>query len=210
MFLERLAQKKDEFLDQVEMRKNGMLPTFTKKDNMDTLVFKEVRYLYIIPRLLEMIDDIKVVMIKRDPIAVLNSWVNAPKEFDSQWDINEEWYFATKKNRYMPENYYGYGKWKEAMAMFIEMVTLYPNKAILTEYEELNKNTIGETKRLFEFCNIDYTENTELFIEASHRNTIENAYSVYRKDGFVKKEQMLPERIKELIINDISWNGWLR
>ena len=36
----------------------------------------------------------------RDPIATLNSWINAPKEFDPNWSISRELFWAIKMGAY--------------------------------------------------------------------------------------------------------------
>ena len=57
---------------------------FLKKE-ITHLVWKEVRYHHITENLLKN-SDIKIIYIKRNPVDVINSWYNAPKEFDKTWN----------------------------------------------------------------------------------------------------------------------------
>ena len=53
---------------------------FAKSARPAGVLFKEVRYLHLIPLLLR--SGVRVVFIRRHPVDVLNSWYQAPREFD--------------------------------------------------------------------------------------------------------------------------------
>ena len=57
-------------------------------------------------------EEIKIILLVRNPLAVLASWLNAPREFrkDLGWKELEEWRFATAKNQDRQEEFYGYEK----------------------------------------------------------------------------------------------------
>lgn len=203
-FFGKLKLKEDEFLDRSDMRKDGLYPYFEKK-NGSILAFKEVRYLYMIPHLLETFQNVKVVMILRDAIDTINSWINAPKEFRKEWDINKEWYFAQSKNLYRPENYYGYAKWKEAWMLFREMEKIYPHNAIITRYEDLYNDSLRETKRLFEFCDLELDKQTLGFLRESQQQTVTDSYGVFRKKGEERTHQLyISDDIKNEIRKDLE------
>lgn len=203
-FFDELLQVDDEFLDQIQMRENKFFPTFNKAEGKKTLVFKEVRYLYLIPHLLQMIERIKIVMILREPISTLESWINAPSEWKKEWKLEEEWYFAQSKNEYKPENYYGYAKWKEAKMLFESMHRQYPNNTYLLDYDELRQNTETQIKNAFSFCNLEYTKQTAQFIYDSKNKTVDNSYGVYRKFGEDKLHHcQLPNQLKEYVRQDL-------
>lgn len=205
-FIELYEEKDDIFLNQTEQRNSGKFPVFEKDiDNLSILAYKECRYLYTIPILLREDTDIKVIGIVRNPVDVLESWLNSPRGYKKEWNIYDEWNLAARKNEYKPENYFGYYKWKECLKMFADMRELYPKQFIVVRYEDLVSNPIKETKHLFCFSGIPYTTQTEQFIIDSKSKTNNDVYSVYRKRGFQSERKMyLPEDIKEEIRRDLK------
>lgn len=205
-FEELYRENNDEFLNQIEQRRTGKYPIFKKdEENLFSLVYKECRYLYTVPFLLKEDADIKVIGIVRNPIDVLESWLNSPHGYKRKWDIYGEWKWAARKNEYRPENYFGYYKWKECIKMFADMMESYPRQFVVVRYEDLVDDTVYETKRLFQFCNISYTDQTEQFILDSKSKTNDDVYSVYREKGHKSEREMyLPEDIKEEIKRDLK------
>ncbi len=205
-FEELYLECDDAFLNQTEQRKMGLCPIFENKDQEgDILVYKEVRYLYSIPLLLKLFDDIKVIGIVRNPIHVLESWMNAPSEYKDFWKIDEEWKFAQSKNEYRPENYYGYVKWKECIKMFWDMQNEYPDNFMIVRYEDLFENSIVKTKELFSFASMPFDRQTEEFIINSQSRTVDHAYSVYRvKSEKRERKIVLSEKIRAKIYQDLQ------
>lgn len=206
-FSDLYNEKNNEFLNQTKEREEGICPKFKKNNSeSDILVYKEVRYLYTIPLLLDKMPNIKIIGIVRNPYDVLESWINAPSEFKKEWNIEEEWYFGQNKNEYKPENYYGYSKWKECMKMFKEMQKKYPKKFFLIQYEKLYKNAEKTVREIFDFCEIPFDKQTVDFIYESQNKTVANAYGVYRKkDGGKLGKRKLPNKIKEMIYRDLQY-----
>lgn len=171
----------DAFLDQKEQRAAGRLPTFSKANNaFDILTYKEVRYLYTIDNILAQCPNFLLIGIVRNPIHTLNSWLNAPKEYNSNWDVAEQWRDAPLKNQELRENFYGYNKWKEAFKLLIEMENKYKGQVYLVKYEDIVSNVINQTIKMFQFCDIPFGEQTIKFISESQKRTINDAYAVYR------------------------------
>ena len=54
-------------------------PKFKKVENPSFLVMKMVRFHYMIKKFLDTIDDVKVIGIVRNPLAVINSWLSSPR-----------------------------------------------------------------------------------------------------------------------------------
>jgi hypothetical protein len=127
-------------------------PSFTKSSNPTHLVFKETRYLQVVENLLQAGDDVVVVGIIRDPLATLASWVGAPKEFLSDWDVREEWRRAPKKNGGRAEEYFGFERWKEVATNFLRFETLYPDRFRLVRYAALNQSPDSVISDLFTFA----------------------------------------------------------
>lgn len=204
-FFDELICYDNVFLNQTDMREKGYYPKFEKDySSGKILVFKEVRYLYIIPHLLKVVPNIKVVMISRDVFGMMESWINAPAEYKKDWNIYEEWYFAPSKNDFLPENYYGYSKWKESQVLFKKMEREYGDKAIRIRYEDLCSDTLVQVKRLFDFCGLELEKQTINFLRESQSKTVDNAYGVYRKKGETLNKVKVPEEIKDWIKKDLE------
>ena len=172
------------------------------KNTPKTLLFKETHYINILSHLLQ-ITDVKIIGLVRSPFAVINSWLKIPKEFDPSWNVKEEWLNANKKNEDKVTHFFGYNKWKEATFLFLDLKKQYPKQFYLINYKDLIAETYSEIKQLFEFCDLEYTKQTETFIKQSTSSNSTDAYHVFKQ----KKDDMdwkktLPDFIKDKIMAD--------
>ncbi|MAA79118.1 MAG: hypothetical protein CL916_07635 [Deltaproteobacteria bacterium] len=178
-FFKQLAQTTDGFILQKEQRSVGTLPTFSDGE-ISHVVYKEVRYHHILKNLCNLQSGIKLVLLIRNPIAVMNSWVNSPKEFNPSWNIDEELLFAPKKNLSRKEESYGLQAWIDTTKLFEYLAATFPNDVILIRYSDLKGNTVQTTKTLFDFCHLTYDEPTETFLDKSQTTFVSGTYSVFR------------------------------
>ena len=181
-FFDDILETEDDFVLQKKTKKEGVIPIF-KKHTASTIVYKEVRYHHILKNLLEQDKNLIVIGLIRNPLSVINSWLKAPKEFrkDLGWDEIEEWRFAKKKNMDRIEEFNGFEKWKEVTLLFTELEKLYPNRFYLLRYDNLLVNPKKEVEKLFMFCGLNYTEQTNNFIvSSSNIDHTDEAYSVFR------------------------------
>ncbi|MFW6272216.1 MAG: sulfotransferase domain-containing protein [bacterium] len=206
-FFDDILNTDDDFVLQKEAIYKNLVPTFTKS-TITHLVYKEVRYHNILKNLLKKDKEIKVLGIVRNPMAVINSWLNAPKEFKKElgWKVMEEWRYAPKKNLEKPEEFNGYEKWKEVAYLFEKLKNIYPDRFYLVKYDDLLKNTLNMVKDLFSFCELELEEQTIDFINKSKNIDKSNEkYSVYRtKYSDNQWENELPKEIVSEIRKDIS------
>lgn len=204
-FEELYLENKDDFLNQTDKRENGIYPLFhMKQENASILAYKEVRYLYTIPLLLQKYREIKIIGIIRNPYDVLESWINAPSEYNPEWNIYEEWNFAASKNEYRPENYFGYNKWKEFIKMCFDMQKRYPQNFEMVRYEDLESDACYVAKKIYAFAKMPFTEQTKEFIRLSQSKTVESSYGVYRKKNQERKRKYyLPSDIRNKIAMDL-------
>ncbi|MFM9824803.1 sulfotransferase domain-containing protein [Flavobacterium sp.] len=204
-FYKEIGESNDDFLNQIEARKKGKMTFFKKKDYIKSIVYKEVRYHHIIENLLINDSEIKVIGLVRNPLAVINSWLNAPKEFkkDLGWDLQEEWRYASKKNQNKPEEFNGYEKWKEVTKLFLDLKQRYPNQFCMVNYDDLLQNTEKEVVNLFEFCGLVINAQTKSFLTESKKINHSDAYSIFkskRTDNIWRES--LPKFIIDEIFND--------
>lgn len=181
-FFDLLETSNDDFLDQTEARRRGVLPKFDKTVATH-VVYKEVRYHHILPNLARKAgDDAKIILLARNPFSVIHSWLNAPREFRSDlgWTVEEEWRYALKKNLNRPEEFNGYEKWKEATSVFLSLQSQMPGKVRVVKYSDLVTDPLGTVKGLFAFVDLSVTQSTENFLDRSTRCENSDAYSVFR------------------------------
>lgn len=196
-FHNELLLTEDDFVCQKKNISGNNPPQFAK-NNATHLVWKEVRYLNIIENLIQR-SSIKVIGIIRHPCGVLKSWMRAPKEFDSDWSIEEEWRYAEKKNSGDHE-FYGYERWLQATRMFKELEESYPEQFKAVTYEGLLNNLAGQAASLFDFVELAMFEQTRGFLEESTTQSSDDPYGVYRKG---KKGNEWKEKLSSAISNQI-------
>ncbi|WP_208586130.1 sulfotransferase [Gracilibacillus suaedae] len=205
-YYNELYNTEDEFLDQTQQIEKSIYPSFENKEsNPKKLVTKMVRYHYLIPTLLSSVDDFKLVAIIRNPLAVLNSWRNAPKELPPHLSFEEEWRYAQNRNLFRPEEYFGFEKWKEATKLYLWAKEKYPKKVYLLKYEDLVSNTVDVTKDMFDFCDLTIGKQTNDFIGDSRSKMNDNPYSVYKGKNNTKEwENQLPKSVIEEVYHELT------
>lgn len=207
LFFNDIYHTDDEFVLQKEAVKKKIVPEF-RKDKITHIVYKEVRYHHIIENLLNNDPDIKVIGLIRNPLSVVFSWLNAPREFrkDLGWDEEEEWEFATKKNQNRPEEFNGYQKWKEVSALFELLQKRFPKQFYLLNYIDLLKDKNQTVNKIFDFCELKVGSQTKEFLQSSSSiDKSSEAYSVYRikrKDDNWKG--IIKQSIQEAIEKDLK------
>lgn len=199
-FHKELLETDDPFVCQKKNISGNKTPDFHKKE-ITHLVWKEVRYLETMEILLSN-SDTKIIGIVRHPCGVLKSWMKAPKEFDVNWDIMDEWRFAKKKNA-TEHDYYGFEKWIEATYIMLKLRDKFASRFIFVTYEDLLYNPFDKAKKLFEFCDLNYTNQVENFINESTTKSSDDPYDVYRNNKRSDEwKEVLPTDIFERILND--------
>lgn len=204
LFFEDIKNTSDKFVLQEEAIKKGLVPKFNK-GNPTHIVYKEVRYHHILENLLIQDNDINVIGLVRSPFSVINSWLQAPKEFKSElgWKVEEEWKKAPSKNLERIEEYNGYEKWKEVTNLFLNLEKKFPNRFHLVNYSNLVSNKMETLKGIFDFCNLPFSEQTQDFLKKSSRKNNEDAYAVYKtKNNDLSWKKTLPTYIVDSIKSD--------
>lgn len=203
-FFEDILYTNDAFATMTsEAQKN--YPSFPKSALPTHTVFKETRYLHIIENMLAQCSEVKIIGIVRNPLAVLASWMLAPKEFKPGWDIHGEWRRAPSKNQNRPEEFFGFDKWKESTDAFLRFENQFPQQFLLVRYDELNRAPLDTTKRLFDFCDLKVCAQVEEFLSASKSRHDSDPYSVFRAKASDDRWQgVLPDEIVKQIISELK------
>jgi hypothetical protein len=205
-FFKRLLECEDEFTNQTAKRKAGDFPVF-KKDYVSHVVYKEVRYVNILFNMMRKTDDVVLVAVIRNPLSVTNSWLRAPREFrrDLGWSEMEEWRYALKKNLNRPEEYHGYEKWKESANIFLQLKKAFPGRVYIQKYCDLLMRPVSESKKLFDFIGLEFSEQTRRFLSDSAATEREDSYAVFRKNQSDSKwKDQLDTAIAQEILDDLE------
>lgn len=205
-FFGKLYNTNSQFLDQKDDIARGIIPDF-KKGDITHISYKEVRYHHILENMLNVDPDLKIIGIIRNPLATIDSWLRAPKEFrkDLGWSELEEWRSGKKKNDNKPEAFYGFEKWKEVANLFDKLNLEYPNNFLLLNYKDLLHDLGNEIVRLFDFCDLEITQQTTDFIHKSRNTQNSDTYSVYKsKNTDDKWSDTLNKTIVQEIKKDLK------
>lgn len=198
-FYENLRKTNDPFVNG-KVSISGKSNIEFKKSFCETLVWKEVHFLFLAQTLLEK-SDTKVIGLIRSPFAVISSWIKIPKEFDPSWNLTEQWKTANLKNSDFDFNYFGYEKWKEVTQLFISLKQKYPERFYMLQYENLLADPKAEVEKLFSFCNLEVTSQTLGFLTKSTSNNDTDAYSVFKSK---KTDDQWKKELPQFIIDEIK------
>ena len=207
VFFNLITNSNNQFLiNGLSNEKENLLLNFKKSKIISHLVIKHVRYHNLIQHFLKTVDNIKVIGIIRNPLAVINSWFNSPREFNPEWNcFFEEWQYAPKKNGSNIEEYYGFEKWKESSINFLKLKKMFPTKIKIIRYEELVSDTSKYSSELFDFVNLKMGPQSIKFIEDCHLKHNEHNYSVFKNVSVKDKWKMqLDDTIKEKIVKELK------
>jgi hypothetical protein len=196
----------DEFMEQMEKKIDGRYPTFSIKTSPSKiLAIKSTRFHNLVEGALNKIEDIKIVHIVRNPCAVINSWIKAPKEFPPDSDIETNW--RTGKNRKTAqEEFWGFDDWKKLSYLYIYLSSKYPKKVYMIRYEKIVDNPEYEIEKLFRWVGLNIHPQTKQFLIDSMISHISDPYAVFKKSSEVKSRwrNELPRYIADEIYNDLS------
>jgi hypothetical protein len=153
--------------------------------------------------------NLKMVAIVRHPCGSINSWLTTPGEFPKDADPMKEWRYGYCRKTGL-EEFWGFEDWKNVTRLHMNLERQFPDQFIIQRYEALVENFIEETKRIFEFLGLEYTQQTDNFLKTSRSRHDDDSYAVF-KDPKVKDRWKweLNEQIQKEIILEVE-NSELR
>jgi len=202
----RGAYKSDnDFMNQSERRKFGQYPSFKKKDAKPRhLVIKDTRFHNLTERMLDLFDNLKMVAIVRHPCGAIHSWLATPSEFPQGADPMKEWRTGSCRKMGYGE-FWGFNDWKQVTRLHLRLERHMSSRFIIQRYEDLVKNPVKETQKLFRFFGLHYTEQTESFIEASQAVHVDGEYAVFKNPSVKDRwRSELHHEIQKTIIEEIK------
>lgn len=193
------------FMNQTERRSAGEYPVFpVKQAKPRCLVIKETRFHNLLERALDLIPNLKAVAIIRHPCGAIHSWLTAPREFPRNLNPLVEWRSGACRKTSSGE-FWGFDDWKTVTRLHLRLSSTMPQRFALQRYEDVVRDPVSATRRLFSFCGLDYTSQTENFIRDSQSKHVDNEYAVF-KDPSVKDRWRteLTLEIRDSILRDIT------
>ena len=172
------------------------------KSQATQVVYKEARYHQLLPTLMD-IPRFRGVGIIRDPLEVLSSWKNAPREFDPAWDFGSEWREAGLKNAGRVEEFFGYEGWKRAALTFQAMAQRYPDRFRILRYGDLIADPLAAVSELFGFLGLAMTDQTRTFLARSTSRDDGDTYGVFR-DLSRRAAPDLHDEVRAAVLNDVA------
>lgn len=199
----------NDFLNQVNRVKKGDFVSFIKDPNQNVLCIKDVRYHQLIEKIISLGEHVKVIHIIRNPCATIASWMSSEKEYKiTEGTEYDEW--KTGKTRKTNESeFWGFNDWINLTCKYLDLERKYPKQVYVIRYEELVNKPNEEVKKLFRFCDLNYSQQTTSFLEKSHSKHEESDYSVFKSPEIIlnKWKSTLPKSIKNEIIQTTLQKG---
>lgn len=174
-------------MDQTSRRRRGEYPSFPEKEaEPPFLVIKDTRFHNLTEPMLAHVENLKVVAIVRHPCGVIHSWLTASREFPPSADPLSEWRYGSCRKTGFGE-YWGFEDWKTVTAMHMDLASRFPHQVMLQRYEDLTYSAEKETSRMFEFCELPFTTQTQDFLRISQQVHIENEYAVFKRPNTAER-----------------------
>jgi hypothetical protein len=199
-FFEGIYDSQDVFLLQKDKRQTNQYPSFSKNMNPRILVLKENRYQYIFPKMISLFDHIKMIGIIRHPCAVVNSWIQNPKEFPPGSEVDKEWRFGACKNQGKEEEFFGFYKWREISNLYLDLSEKFPEKVCIIKYNDLVDRTENKVEQIFNFLKIEIEPQTKNFINECNSKHVDGPYSVFKNK---KVKDRWRDELNKSIIDEI-------
>jgi hypothetical protein len=204
-FFQDLFNTTDPFVLQTKNISANEWYHFYKDVKPSFLVYKEVRYHYLLEHFLKTIPTYKCVLLIRNPITTLNSWMLAPKEFKPEWSFENEWKYAPSKNQNKIEEYNGFEKWKEFSIEALRLKSEYSDRVYILPYKNLLMTPAETIEHLFSFCEISVTEQTFDFLKRSATIQNDDPYSVFKiKQSDNISDLKIPNSVMEQIVMEVA------
>jgi Sulfotransferase family len=189
LLFERAYHSDSEFMDQTYRREAGEYPIFSNKENLpEFLVVKDTRFHNLTERMLALLPEMRMVGIVRHPCGAINSWLRAPKEFPTEEEPLRQWRTGECRKIGFGE-FWGFDDWKWVTNLFLHMERGNPERFFLVQYEDIVSDPFHWTRAMFDFCGLNFSDQTEQFLVASQSVHVDNEYAVFKSPDVKDKWQ---------------------
>lgn len=195
----------NEFMNQTERRRAGEYPTFeVKQADPPLLVIKYNRFQNLTEEMLALLPELKMLAVVRHPCGAMHSWLTAPKEFPPDADPLEHWRSgAAKKSGY--GDFFGFDDWCSVTRLHLRLSAERPQQFRIVRYETFVDDAEQQTRSLFDWLGLEYTEQTARFLRQSQMTSVPGDYSVFRSPAVKDRwrSELQPE-IQEVIFSELE------
>lgn len=204
-FFNNLIEIDDDFILQKDKLQEGVYPQF-EKTAADVLAFKTTRHFELLERYMNSVEELNIVAIIRHPCAVINSWFKSYREFEKKGcEQQRDWRSGGCRKNEIGE-YWGFDDWLVSTKLFLQLAENYPNFHII-RYSDVVNNTEQSVQQLFSKLELEYTQQPQSFIHASHQRHDDDPYSVFKRKSVLNSWQnVLDNTIAETIERETQIN----
>jgi len=204
-FFNRVYLTNDEFMDQLHLKRYGLVPDFHDKHLVPEWLFiKSNRHHHLTEHLMRLLPDLRMIALVRNPMAMMNSWLNNSTEFPVGADPLKEWRSGSCRKTGTGE-YWGFDDWKWVTDMHLRLRERYPDRFFLYRYEDCVRDPHTQARSMFSNLDIEYTEHVDEFIRNSQSSHNDNTRSVYKTGQNTDKwKDRLDPRIIDGINTDLT------
>lgn len=203
-FFRAVYETPDQYMDQLHLRREGLVPLFSEKDAApETLLIKSNRFHNLAEPLLRALPEIRFIVLVRDPIAAIFSWLSNPREFPPDAVAHEEWRTGACRKTKEGE-FWGFDDWRSVTTMHLRLARIYSGRFFIHRYEDVEENPIRSARTMFLQAQIDFTPHVEAFIRDSRSRHDPHPQSVHKlKSGEERWFSMLDPQIVDAIRSDV-------
>lgn len=183
----KVYSTQDEYLDQEYLRKDGLVPAFSEKEQKPLILcIKSTRYHHLIPRLVEMLPNFQVVALIRNPAASIHSWLTNPHEFPADADPASEWRTGHCRKTGSGE-FWGFDDWKSVTRQQLRLARNFPDRVKTVVYEDLVRDAAGETEEVFEWLGLRPHPQTNAFLAESQSTHRSHKRAVFKEPSAAER-----------------------
>mgnify|MGYP002633632487 CR=1 FL=1 len=169
-----------DYLDQHYLRRQGLLPTFAQQHAQPRVLgIKSTRYHTLMPGLLEKAAYVRLVVLVRNPIAAVHSWLSNPLEFPAGARPEDHWRNGACRKSAVGE-FWGYEDWKRSTLQYLDLRQRFPDRVCIVRYEDLVADPLGQTREVFRFAGLVFGPQTESFLRDSTSRHSSHQRSVFK------------------------------
>ena len=170
----------DPYMDQLRPKEEGLAPTFEHRDaDPHLLVLKTNRRHHLLAAALDRGVAMRLLLLVRDPIETLGSWLANPTEFPEDADPATEWRSGACRKA-TEDDYWGFEDWKRVTSLQVDLAERHPEAARLVTYADLDADPAAELAGCFDWAGLSPHPQVDAFLAESRTEHSDHPRSVYR------------------------------
>lgn len=194
-FFESLIQTEDRFVTNISQASSDGISNQERRSEAEVMVIKEVHDLEAIIHSVLTDRSISLVGIVRDPVEVLRSWINTPREWNQDWKIEDEWWHAKSKNSEYPGNHFGVEQWILTTEKLLNLQRAHKDRVRVFRYENLTDNLDENMSEILDFLGLPKSPDMEAFCRKTQLGESSDGYSVFRGKSHGSGPLEIPDSI---------------